>query len=109
MVFKQKGKFELTIDCLQQIVDNVLKQQGNEDVEITIDPSPYNFSKSLYLRFYIGDYTTSLRISDHECKGDIRQMIVTETTGVANVYYKINSTIKDLRLKQVYGLIDRGL
>ena len=109
MVYKNKGRFILDVECLQEIVDNILKFPCNEGVRIEIVKSPNKYSKSLYLRFYIDDYTTSLRISDHDCKGAIRQMIVTESTGIANVCYKIESTINDLRIKRVCGLIDRGL
>ena len=109
MVYKNKGRFTLDVECLQGIVDNILKLPRNKDVHIEIVKSPNDYSKSLYLRFYIDDFTTALRISDHECRGDIRQMIVTKSTGIANVCYKIESTINDLRYKRVCGLLDRGL
>ena len=109
MVYRNKGRFTLDVECLQEIVDNILKLPSNKDVRIEIVKSPNKYSKSLYLRFYIDEFTTSLRISDHDCRGAVRQMIVTESTGVANVCYKIESTINDLRVKRVCGLIERGL
>lgn len=109
MVYRNKGHFTLDVECLQEIVDNILKFPSNKDVRIEIVKSPNDYSKSLYVKFYIDDYSTCLRISDHECKGAVRQMIVRESTGIANVCYKIESTINDLRVKRVCGLIERGL
>lgn len=108
MVFKQKGKFTLDEQCLRKIVDNFKKQPQNQDVVIDIKKSHNAKSKSLYIRFYIDGYTTLLRISDHKCKGYVRNMIVSDSTGIANIYYKINSAIKDLRIKRVYGLLNKG-
>ena len=109
MVYKNKGRFTLEVESLQKIVDNILKLPRNKDVRIEIVKSPKSYSKSLYLKLHIEEYSTILRISDHECKGEVRQMIVTESTGIANVCYKIESAINDLRFKRLYGLIDRGL
>ena len=109
MVYRNKGHFTLDVECLQKVVDYILKQPQNKDIRIDIEKSPNEYSKSLYLRFYIGDDTTALRISDHECKGDIRQIIVGESTGIANVCYKIESAIHALRFKRLRGLLDRGL
>lgn len=109
MVYRNKGHFTLDVECLQKVVDYILKQPQNKDIRIEIEKSPNEYSKSLYLRFYIGDDTTALRISDHECKGDIRQIIVRESTGIANVCYKIESAINALRFKRLRGLLDRGL
>lgn len=107
MVYKQKGQFELDINCLQRIVDDILKQPCNKDVEITVRKSPNKNSKSLYLYFVVDGETTCLRISDHNCKGEVRQMIVCESTGKANVYYKIESAIKALRWKKLYRALGR--
>ena len=109
MVYRNKGHFTLDVECLQKVVDYILKRPQNKDIRIEIEKSPNEYSKSLYLRFYIGDDTTALRISDHECKGDIRQIIVGESTGIANVCYKIESAINALRFKRLRGLLDRGL
>ena len=106
MVYKIKGQFILNEDCLRSIIDRILKRPDNENVIVEIDHSPYKSSKSLYVRFYIGDCTTSLRISDHKCKGYTRQIIVGETTGIANVCYKIECAINDLKKKRLYGLLE---
>lgn len=105
MVYKDKGKFELDFDLLQKIVDKILQQPRNSDVKARIDKSPNSYSKSLYLRLFIGNTTTSLRISDHECKGATRQIIVQESTGIANVCYKIEGAIADLRYKRIQELL----
>ena len=107
MVYRKKGQFELSESSLMEVLESILKQPQNQDVEVRIDRSPNIYSKSLYVRFFIGDYTTTLRVSDHECKGEVRQMIITDSTGIANVYYKIDKTIKDLRLKRLHGLMER--
>lgn len=109
MVYRNKGQFILNIDCLQEIVKYILRLPSNQDVNIKVEPSPRKHSKSLYLKIIIGDYSTILRISDHDCKGEVRQMIVKESTGIANVCYKIESAIKDLRFKRIRSLLDRGL
>ena len=109
MVYRNKGQFILDIDCLQEIVKYILRLPNNEDVRIEITKSPKKHSKSLYLKIIIDDYSTILRISDHDCKGEVRQIIVRESTGIANVCYKIESAIKDLRIKKVRSLLDRGL
>lgn len=108
MVYKNKGKFVLEKQCLQGIVDDILELPNNKDVKVLIEQSPHKYSKSLYAKFYIGDYSTCLRISDHECKSEIRQIIVTESTGIANVYYKIDRAIKDLRFKRLQCLLNKG-
>ena len=94
MEYKQKGKFELNISDLQRIVDDILKQPRNKGVEIIVKNSDNQNSKSLYLFIHIEDVTTCLRISDHKCRGEVRQMIVGESTGKANVYYKIEKRNK---------------
>ena len=105
MVYRKKGRFVLDIEHLQEIVDDILKRPKHSDVTIVIDKSPCKGSKSLYLKIFIDDYTTCLRISDHTCKGQIRNIIVTENTGNANIYYKIESAIRDLRYKRSLGVI----
>lgn len=108
MVYRNKGKFKLKKQCLQNIIDDILKLPSNKDIEIIVEGSPNKYSKSLYVKFHIGDYSTMLRISDHECKTEVRQIIVTESTGIANIYYKIERTIKDLRFKRLQGLLNKG-
>ena len=108
MVYRNKGKFVLEKQCLQSIVNDILELPNNEDVKIVIEESPHKYSKSLYVKFYIGDYSTVLRISDHDCKTEVRQVIVTESTGIANIYYKIDRAIKDLRFKRLLGLLNKG-
>lgn len=107
MIYKTRGRFILDINCLQGIVDDILKQPNNKDVKISIRKSDNKNSKSLYLFLFIDDITTCLRISDHRCKGEVRQMIVCESTGKANVCYKIESAIKDLRWKKLYKALGR--
>ena len=108
MVHRNKGKFELEEGCLQNIICTILKQKNNKEVGFYIEKSPNYYSKSLYVRFYIGDTITSLRVSDHECSGTIRQLIVKESTGIANVYYKIDRIIRDLKHKRLQDLL-RGV
>lgn len=108
MVYRNKGKFELKESILKDIVDDILKQPNNQDVVIRVEKSPNKKSNSLYVKLFIGDYSTALRISDHNCKGAIRNVFVSESTGIANIYYKIEKTIKDLRLKRLYGLLNKG-
>ena len=103
MVYKNKGKFILDREHLQKAVDEVLK--GNKDVRIEIKKSPVKNSKSLYLYIYIDDETTCLRVSDHDCKGTVRQIIVCEDTGAANVCYKIERAIRELRYKKLQSII----
>lgn len=103
MVYKNKGRFVLDKGHLQQAVDEVLKR--NKDVSITIKESPVKKSKSLYLYIYLDDQTTCLRVSDHTCKGEVRQIIVCETTGAANVCYKIERAIRELRFKKLQSVI----
>lgn len=105
MVYRKKGQFVLDIDHLQSIVDDILKRPRNSDITIVIDKSPCVGSKSLYVKLYLDEYTTCLRISDHKCKGQIRNIIVTKNTGNANIYYKIESAIRDLRYKRILGVI----
>ena len=107
MRYKQKGKFELNINALQKIVDEILREGRNKDVKIAIKPSDSANSKSLYLFFSIGEETTALRISDHRCNGQIRQMIVCGSTGRANVYYKIEKAINELRVKKLCRTMGR--
>lgn len=107
MIYKKRGRFELDINCLQGIVDDILTQPNNKDVKISTHKSPNKNSKSLYLYFYLDGATSCLRISDHKCRGEVRQMIVCESTGKANVYYKIESAIKDLRWKKLYKALGR--
>ena len=108
MVYRNKGKFELKESVVKGIVEDILKQPKNEGVVITVDKSPNTNSKSLYVRFYIDEYTTALRISDHRCKGFIRSVIVKESTGIANIYYKIDAAINDLRYKRLNELLKKG-
>ena len=107
MIYKNKGKFELNINVLQRIVDDILKQQRNKDVKIITKKSDNANSKSLYLFIYIEGVTTCLRISGHKCRGEVRQMIVCGSTGKANVYYKIESAIKELRYKKLCRALGR--
>lgn len=102
MVYKHKGQFKLDIRSLRKIVNDILRQERHKDVQIDLKKSDNANSKSLYLFFYVGDFTTCLRISDHHCKGKVRQLLVSESTGKANVYYKIDKVIKELRIKQFY-------
>lgn len=107
MVYKIKGKFVLEVQDLQRIVDDIQKQPKNSDVKISVKKSDNVHSKSLYLFIYIEGATTCLRISDHRCKGAVRQMIVCGSTGKANVYYKIESAIKELRYKKLCRALGR--
>ena len=107
MVYKQKGKFELKESVLQNIIDDILKQPKNQGVVAHIQKSNNKNSKSLYVMFYMGDCTTALRISDHYCKGHIRNVVVGESTGVSNIYYKIDSAIKDLKFKRLNDLLNK--
>lgn len=107
MVYKVKGKFVLDIDDLQRIVDDILREPRNKDVKIVTKKSDNKNSKSLYLFISIDNATTALRISDHKCRGEIRQMIVVGSTGKANVYYKIDSAIKELRYKKLLRALGR--
>lgn len=107
MVYKHKGQFKLDIRILQKIVGDILRQPRNKDIKIDLKKSDNANSKSLYLFFYYGDVTTCLRISDHDCKGQVRQLLVSESTGKANVYYKIDKVIKELRFKQLFKTIGR--
>lgn len=108
MVYRNKGKFTLDEQCLQRIVDNIKKIPQNKDVFIEVKKSDCKSSKSLYVRFCLGEFTTMLRISDHNCKGFIRNILVDATTGISHIYSKIDRAIKDLRLKRVYCLMNRG-
>lgn len=104
MVYKNKGKFILDKEHLQKAVDEVLKH--NADVSITIKESPVKKSKSLYLYISIDDCAICLRVSDHKCKGEVRQIIVCEDTGAANVCYKIERAIRELRYKKLRSVIE---
>lgn len=104
MVYTNKGKFILDKEHLQQAVDQVLRY--NKDVSITIKESPVKNSKSLYLYIELDDCKTCLRVSDHKCKGGVRQIIVCEDTGAANVCYKIERAIRDLRYKKLQSVIE---
>ena len=104
MIYKNKGKFILDKPHLQKAVDEVLKR--NEDVRITIKKSPVKNSNSLYLYIYLDSQTTCLRVSDHKCKGVVRQIIVCESTGAANVCYKIERAIRELRFKKLQSIIE---
>lgn len=104
MVYKNKGKFVLDKEHLQSAVDEVLKR--NKDVGITIKESPVKNSKSLYLYIGLDDCKTCLRVSDHKCKGEVRQIIICESTGAANVCYKIEKAIRELRYKKLQSVIE---
>lgn len=105
MVYRKKGQFVLDIEHLQSIVDDILKLRSNSDVIIKIEKSPCKQSKSLYVKIFIDEYSTILRVSDHKCKGWVRAIIVSESTGIANVYGKIDGAIRDLRYKKLQGVI----
>lgn len=106
MVYRNKGKFILDKQHLQEIVDDMLNRRAYKDVSITINESPRKNSKSLYLYISIDDCQTCLRISDHRSNSDgVRQMIVCGSTGAANVYYKIERAIKDLRYKKLQSTL----
>ncbi len=107
MVYKVKGKFGLDIYDLQRIVNDILKQPKNKDVKITVKKSDNENSKSLYLFIDIEGVTTCLRISDHKCRGEVRQMLVCGSTGKANVYYKIEKVIQELRYKRLLRALGR--
>ena len=107
MVYKVKGKFVLDIHNVQRIVDDILKQPKNKDVEITVKKSDNENSKSVYLFLYIEGATTCLRISDHKCRGEVRQLLVCGSTGKSNVYYKIERVIDDLRYKSLCRALGR--
>lgn len=104
MVYKNKGKFILDKEHLQQAVDEVLKHNG--DVSVTIEESPVKNSKSLYLHISIDDCEVSLRVSDHKSKREARQIIVGKDTGAANVCYKIERAIRELRYKKLQSVIE---
>ena len=103
--YKIKGVFNLNMADLREVVDEVLKQ--NPDVNIEIEKTPVKKSNSLYVRIYKGKSTTSLRISDHECKGSTRQIIINEMTSKSNICYKLQSAINDLHFKYIQE-ITRG-
>lgn len=107
MIYKVKGKFVLDIYNVQRIVDDILKQPKNKDVKITVKKSDNENSKSVYLFLYIEGVTTCLRISDHKCRGEVRQMLVCGSTGKANVYYKIERVIDHLRYKRLLRALGR--
>ena len=108
MVYRKKGRFVLDMEHLQSIVDDILRRPSNNDVIINIEKSPHKYSKSLYVKIHIDEYSTCLRISDHKCKGQVRAIIVCESTGNDNLYHKIESAIKDLRYKKLCSLLGRG-
>ena len=103
--YKIKGVFNLTIADLKEVVNEVLKQ--NPDVTIEIEKTPVKNSNSLYVRIYKGKSTTSLRISDHECRGSTRQIIINDMTSKSNICYKLQSAINDLHFKYIQE-ITRG-
>lgn len=98
-IYKIKGAFQLTISDLQEVVDEVLKH--NKNIKIEIEKTPVKNSNSLYVRIYKGKSTTSLRISDHVCKGSTRQIIINDMTSKSNICYKLQSAINDLHFKYV--------
>lgn len=104
MVYKIKGKFVLDKAHLQAVVDEVLKY--NKDVSITIEESPVKKSKSLYLHISIDDIEVSLRVSDHKSRCEVRQIIVCGDTGAANVCYKVERAIRELRYKKLQSIIE---
>ena len=104
MVYKIKGKFVLDKAHLQAVVDEVLKY--NKDVSITIEESPVKKSKSLYLYIVLDVCKTCLRVSDHKYRGEVRQIIVCEDTGAANVCYKVERAIRELRYKKLQSVIE---
>lgn len=105
MVYRNKGKFVLDVEHLQAIVNDILKQKNNKDVAIQVKESPVKKSKSLYLYISIDGCAICLRLSDHKCKGEVRQIIVGESTGAANVYYKIQRAIRELRYKKLQSVL----
>ena len=107
MVYKKKGQFQLNICNLQRIVDDILRQPNNRDVNIKVKQSGFENSKSLYLYISIGSTGVCMRISDHKRNGESRQIIVGDSTGNANVYYKIESAIKSLRRRRLEKALER--
>lgn len=105
MICRKKGRFVLDIDHLQSIVDDILRRPQNSDVIIKVEKSPKKYSKSLYVKIFIDEYSTVLRISDHKCKGQVRVIIVSESTGNDNIYGKIEGAIRDLRYKKLQGVL----
>ena len=104
-IYKIKGVFNLTILDLKEVVSEVAKK--NPGVYIEIEKTPVKNSNSLYVRIYKGESTTSLRISDHECRGSTRQIIINSMTSKSNICYKIQSAINDLHFKYIQE-ITRG-
>ena len=105
MKHKLKGQFKLNLADLQEVMRTVLKEPEHKDVKMHAYKSPCEFSKSLYIKISIGEFSSILRLSDHECKRSVRQILVQESTGKANVCYKLDKAIKDLRKKRLLGLI----
>ena len=105
MIYRKKGRFVLNMEHLQSIVDDILRRPSNNDVIINIEKSPCKQSKSLYVKIHIDEYSTCLRISDHKCKGQVRAIIVSESTGNDNLYGKIEGAIRDLRYKKLQGVL----
>lgn len=108
MMYGRKGHFEFSEAALKKVLCDVLSRPENADVRAKIEHSPFGFSKSLYIRFSIGDITTSLRVSDHKCKRQ-RQFIVQDSTGVEQVYNVIERTIIDLKYKRLQLMLNGGL
>lgn len=102
-----KGKFELTPECVQQIIDIV--KQKNNDITFILRKSESKHSKSLYIDIKLNYVFTTLRISDHYTKkfAGKHNLIVDNNTGMSNVCYKLQSTINTLHFKNKMNLLNK--
>lgn len=105
MKHAQKGKFILDFQNLQKIVGEVLRQPKNQDVKIEIKQSPK--SKSLYLYVSADGEEICLRVSDHRNKGNLREILVGETTGKSHIHAKIEKTIREVRWRKFRKDLER--
>lgn len=97
-----KDKFILNYENLSKLCDKVLVKFPR--VKIKIEKSPNKMSNSFYLRFYVSNVSTSLRISDHNTQltsigGGIRNLVVDKYTSNGTVVGRLCETIYSLNKK----------
>lgn len=97
-----KDKFILNYENLTKLCDDILIKFPK--VKLKIEKSPNKMSNSFYLRFYLCNVSTSLRISDHNTRltdigGGIRNIVVDKTTTDGMIMNKIYEAIYALQRK----------
>ena len=88
-----------------------LETKIDKDIEIKLEQSP-NKNNSFYFYFIHNDYSTGLRISDHDTKlteggGGIRNIVIDEYSTYNMLYVKVKETIQALKKKEKHVNLEK--